>query len=182
MKRGLRNLLASIFVLAGAVLILNATSGMTGYIVFESVSKTASSLLGLVLFIGGIALLAYSQEKGEREQEVKRFNYSVGNIIDLYDSGNIKDPIDAAERINSLRAGQQIRGLKYSPGGVTLDTRIGGDMTFAMDDENKLENLSSALYLIGLKNKDSSFRRFDIMELKKGTVAKVKKKLETAKR
>jgi len=46
-----------VLIILGGVILLNAFSGLTGYVVFEGVKNQTSYLIGVVLFVGGIVLL-----------------------------------------------------------------------------------------------------------------------------
>ena len=55
MKKGVIRGLSGILLLTGALLILNSFSGITGFVVFEQIKKSVSTIIGLIFFIFGIA-------------------------------------------------------------------------------------------------------------------------------
>jgi|SRR3989338_2747055 len=57
MKKGFYSVLGILLVVAGAVLLLNSFSGLTGFVVLEDVNKNVSGVLGIVLVLGGIGVL-----------------------------------------------------------------------------------------------------------------------------
>jgi hypothetical protein len=171
MERGLK-ILSYMVILAGALLILNAFSGLTGFVVSEAIGINVSSILGVILFIGGIILLQYAH------QYPQSFESVLANLIERYDEGQIGDVDSLAKKINSLRGGQQIQGMKYVRGGVDLDTRSGGEVTFAVEDKNKLEDLATSLYFTGMANKGAKLKNFDIRKLDKRKVAKKQRELK----
>ena len=58
---------ALIFMIVGAVLILNSLSGITGFVISESIGTSVSGILGLVFIIGGVLLFV----NGREERKVK---------------------------------------------------------------------------------------------------------------
>ena len=63
-----KRLLGGIFILIGAVLILNSLSGITGFVVIEDVKSNTGGIFGIVLLIAGF-LLFFSVESDLRRRE-----------------------------------------------------------------------------------------------------------------
>lgn len=143
-KRGAEIIISSAFIILGAVLILNACSGMTGYVVFQDVGVQTSSILGLAMFIGGIMLLAYERSQTD-------FKKSIDSIVDLYESGRINS-ISAADRINRLRTGKQIKGVDYAGGKALLVKTRRGDVPINVKNQEKALELFNATYFTSLIN------------------------------
>ncbi len=138
-----KKILSFILFLLGVVFILNSSSSITGYIIFKGLSKTLSSFLGVFLIVLGLMLNIY---EAERERQRRGVDY----IISQYESGRI-DPVEAAERINGLRGGKFVEGVRYSKGKGSVFTKIGKiDLTDLKP--SKALNLALALKEVALIN------------------------------
>jgi len=60
-----RKLIGSISLLIGIVLILNSFSGITGFAIAQEISTTPSFIFGLILFLGGLVLLASDRRESK---------------------------------------------------------------------------------------------------------------------
>lgn len=58
MKKKYLQVLGAIILASGIVFIINSFPGITGLAILENINKTASSVIGIVLVMGGILLLA----------------------------------------------------------------------------------------------------------------------------
>ncbi len=68
MKLHTFKILGIILFLVGCIFILNSFSGITGFVVAESVGKGVSGILGLVLVIGGVLVFVEGREKIEERK------------------------------------------------------------------------------------------------------------------
>lgn len=93
----------------GTVFIMNAFSGITGYAIVDDVNINASTILGLILFIGGIALIQYRDIARTQSEE---YRVGTGEVLEDYKAGKIS-AIEAAQTIDIM---EPIRGVDYSGG------------------------------------------------------------------
>ncbi|MBD3247459.1 hypothetical protein GF378_02455 [Candidatus Pacearchaeota archaeon] len=145
MQRGFRFAFPAIFSLIGAVLILNAFSGMTGFVISEDIGIVASSVFGLAFFIGGLILFAYESHARQVEKDIY-------HIVDSYRVGKI-DEWDAADRINRLRGGKNpIEGVEYAGGEVVGINTKKRDVPVNVKNQKKALDLMASLYWTSLIN------------------------------
>lgn len=62
-------ILGIVFLVLGIIFLLNPFSGITGFVIFESITKNASSILGLTFFIVGLLLILIGRAEKESELE-----------------------------------------------------------------------------------------------------------------
>lgn len=143
-----------VLLLVGIIFVLDSQVGITGFVVAENLGSNIGTLIGMVLFIGGIGLLAY-------EHSQANFGKSIKLLVDMYDSGRI-DSMQTAERINQLRAGHQIKGLKYVGGLATIINTRRGDVPIRVSNQDKALDLVSALYWVALVNDRDNMKNLQI--------------------
>lgn len=73
-----RKILGIVLFLIGGFLIFNSFSGMTGFVVAENIEKNISSIIGLMLVIGGIVLFVRGKE-GNLALEIKKSGAIITN-------------------------------------------------------------------------------------------------------
>lgn len=155
MKRGSGFFISGLTTLIGAALILNAFSGMTGFVISKDVGIVASSVFGFVFFIGGLLLLAY-------QGHARQIDKDIYHIVDSYKTGRI-DEWDTADRINRLRGGKNpIEGVEYSGGEVVGINTKKSDIPVNIRDQKKALDLMASLYWTSLINDRDNIDKSEI--------------------
>ncbi|MBD3247134.1 hypothetical protein GF378_00755 [Candidatus Pacearchaeota archaeon] len=155
MGKEARFFVSGLITLVGAVLILNAFSGMTGFVITEDLGIVASSVFGFAFFIGGLILLAY-------EGHTRQVENDVYHIVDSYKVGKI-DEWDAADRINRLRGGKNpVEGVEYAGGEVVGINTKKRDIPVNVKDQRKALDLMASLYWTSLINNRDNISKSNI--------------------
>ena len=69
-----------ILILIGIILILNSLSGITGFVISESIGTSVSGIIGLAFIIGGVFFLFLSSRK-QKEGNLAKMVKDSGTII-----------------------------------------------------------------------------------------------------
>ena len=86
MKPNAQKTLGAILILTGIVLILNSFSGITGFVVAESLGKSVSSILGLVFVIGGVLVFMSGRSLSEILSDATKTAYGTLKMRDTPDA------------------------------------------------------------------------------------------------
>lgn len=107
----MEKIIGALMFFIGTILILNSFSGITGFVVAESIGKGISSILGFALIVGGILFMAEGREEKE------------GNLAQkILDSGAIiLDPRKLRKIAKKISRQQKYFGKEVKEGYQILD-------------------------------------------------------------
>jgi len=153
MKRGTKRLIFVSLIVIGFVLLVDASTNVTGNAISEKIGTAPSYVLGLISAIAGI--LAISREIAGGGYEAYRVD--IANIVaDYKDNPSRKNAVLSARKIDQTtrdRLGNPIRGV-YSRGDeakiITAEGKKPIPVSFASEKEGK--NLVRALARVALQN------------------------------
>ena len=140
MKKILQSILGILFIFTGIVLILNSFSGITGFVVFENISKNTGSIFGIVFIVVGALLFVI---RGEEQRK-----YRAEELLRAYESGRI-GPIKAASEINAI---YPIDGVKFTPNSRNSVVSPDGVHPLSLKHGKKAKELALGLYEVAVHN------------------------------